>query len=128
MKVNRIETGRIPGKRKIQKTKKVPVVIPINFPKRNYSRDQWRLYILRRIVKRGDCWLWQRGNSDKPYGEIRVPMPDGTTKYLLPARVAKWADGKPKGCKVWEYAPETRFDRICGHPNCVNPRHLQPQD
>lgn len=126
MKINQLTEPRHIGRKKTKVEK--PVVIPVNLPKRNYTFKQWRLYINSRIIKRNGCWLWRFANSRKPYGQVLVPLRDGTTKHLLPARVALWANGESKGCKVWEYEPETRFNRTCGNRNCVNPRHLQPQD
>lgn len=67
-------------------------------------------------------------NCNKLYGEVRVPMRDGSVKYLLPARIAVWANGEPQDCKPWDYEAEIRFDRSCGNQSCVNPRHLQPQE
>lgn len=132
MFINRRERRIINGKKTKPKVEKPPVIIPNNYPKRKYSVDQWRRFILRKIIKRkgkhGICWIWVTANKSKPYGEIRVPMRNGTTKFLLPARAALWANGEPKRCKIWNFAPETRFDRTCGNRDCVNPRHLQPQE
>lgn len=70
---------------------------------------------LAKVVKVGECWIWQGKHTPAGYGMFR-------------------RDGKSQYCHRWSYEHFTgnsipdgyQVDHLCRTPSCVNPDHLEP--
>lgn len=72
-------------------------------------------FILARVKKSGDCWLYQRINSATGYGNVHMA---GKGKGLAAHRCALLI------CRPQENSQRIYACHTCPNKNCVNPAHL----
>lgn len=112
------------------KEKAMPKGNPVNKPKEDKTRKEWRQFVLEHVTRESpdSCWLWNRCRKNGTPRDIEVPRRNRAGKeYIRPPRLAKWANGRPKKCKPWNYGFGVVFFKSCGNKSCVNPRHLKPR-
>jgi hypothetical protein len=83
------------------------------------SREERFLARVRRVSN--GCWLWTGSVDPDGYGRFFLGKIDGRTK-IVPAH--RWSYEHHVG-PIPDGFVVDHIDDICGHRNCVNPKHLQ---
>lgn len=69
--------------------------------------------LLRRLVSKGDCWVWTGATDDRGYGVIKV---QGQAQWVHRVAYAAFRGELPDGKEV---------HHTCHNPPCCNPVHLE---